>query len=644
MARYNLRSRKQRKVSSSDIVVSESELPVKHSKSSRVKRQKVTDDSDNEELSDIDNFIDDSSISDDSDNEDDLCTPVILSLTSMLSKKFPKLNRKKLQRYVKRGLTMDRVNLVMRHYLNHRDNPTDIPEDQIKLTLKHRKRVKERLIKQMPTMADIIAAKLNCEMHERAIIMHSILSDTDPFSLEYIDMKDKLVNLIKNNRNFKYINHHLYNLRETNIHNRYNLEKIITAPISEENKLKALDLFDALSVLDVAHPDYEDIVLRLDDIMKKIVEPDHSALEDELKASCQPSNVDYKSRILKLDAPFSVKGVLYDMCDTMMSLPRSSDRYQNLYNKLNLALRLPYNQVLPVSDNISDVKARLDQGIFGMASVKEQILQAVINRQKNPHSSVILALEGPPGVGKTKVAKTIADALNLPFNIISFGGSIDSTILKGSDNVWSGAGPSAIVNILAKSKCANPVVLLDEVDKLGQTRGGTELQNALLHLLDPTQNVHFTDGFLNEFTHDISQMWIIIAMNDANNLSTALRDRLQIIKIPAYNAQEKHDIVLDYTFNECLHQVGFNNGDVSIDSEAIKTLISLIDDKKSGMRKIKATLTQILSKIHMACHVDPKTLSYSLPNFNGLPYTISNATITALVPKPKTVPYHPMYI
>src|SRR5690606_24425082 len=127
-----------------------------------------------------------------------------------------------------------------------------------------------------------------------------------------------------------------------------------------------------------------------------------------------------------------------------------------------------------------------------------------------------------PGVGKTKLVKTFAKLSGLDFEIINLGGMHDSTMLKGSDSVWARASPSLLIQFLAKFKSSNVIILLDEIDKISDTEKGLEVQHALLHLLDPTQNNTYQDLYLNDFSHDLSNIWFIPTMNDDTCLSQPL--------------------------------------------------------------------------------------------------------------------------
>jgi len=230
-------------------------------------------------------------------------------------------------------------------------------------------------------------------------------------------------------------------------------------------------------------------------------------------------------QILEKDAPDKVKKELLDMYERLQRYDTESSQYASLREKLKWALSLPYrkiiNPTLSPTDHMginlycTQIKEKLDEKIYGMNQVKEEMLETVVNRITNPHhKNGHIALKGEPGVGKTVICQTLAEALDLPFERIALGGLKDSSLLKGNDNVWVGAEPSIILKALKRMNCANGIIFFDEIDKLGETAGGFEVQSALLHITDPSQNMEFKDDFLSEFPHDISKILFLFAMND----------------------------------------------------------------------------------------------------------------------------------
>jgi len=320
---------------------------------------------------------------------------------------------------------------------------------------------------------------------------------------------------------------------------------------------------------------------------------------------------DLKRKIFELDADPEIKGRLYEMYSEMTS-PRTSDiKYSEIKAKLLWAIKLPYRKTTvpllidktprSISSYCKEAYERLDFEIYGMKEVKQKVIQCLNDRIYNPNSRSLLALKGKPGVGKTKLAKTIAKIAGLPFEKISLGGAIDSTIFKGSDNVWSGAAPSLLLQILARLKYSNAVILLDEIDKLGTSEKGLEVQHALLHVLDPIQSQEFQDAFLCEFNHDISRIWFIPAMNDDNKVDPTLRDRLNIIEVPTYTHQDMVQIIKHHTIPETLIDKGIEAKAITITDDAAYYLLQRLGSEieTGGMRPVEKAINDIIFKLNL---------------------------------------------
>ena len=313
--------------------------------------------------------------------------------------------------------------------------------------------------------------------------------------------------------------------------------------------------------------------------------------------------------------------------------------------KLHWYMKLPYQKLAPSfhsNNNLEycvSIKKRLDEKIYGLDTVKEKIMHAVNDRNHNPNARSLIALKGKPGMGKTVLAKQIAEAAGLPFAKISLGGSIDSTMFKGSDGVWSGSNPSMLLQILARTGAANTVILLDEIDKLGDSAKGIEVENALLHILDPSQNTQFDDLYLADFPHDISKIWFIVSMNSDRTLSPALKDRLNIIDVPSYNKQELTEIIIRHVLPTALLEKGFDKTDITITKAACEKILMQLKDEidSTGVRPIERVIGEIVSRLNMLRNFwgqDSKEIgvSYSLPTFQSIPFTLDTTGLETLYP------------
>ena len=279
-------------------------------------------------------------------------------------------------------------------------------------------------------------------------------------------------------------------------------------------------------------------------------------------------------------------------------------------------------------DTLSEIYTRLDEKVYGMKHVKERVIEIFNNRRSNPGTRSMLALKGSPGTGKTFLAKALSESFDppMPFDHISLGGIEDPSIFRGSDSSWVGSTPSIILHILRRMKYNNGIIFLDEIDKLGNPEDksrGSQVQYALLHIVDYTNNKEFQDVYLNEFTHDFSNIWWIFGMNDDSWLDSILRSRLDIITVEGYKTHEKIDIITKFMVPEILKDIGLEKESVSITKHACECLIMLLSEKMKGgdLRPLKQELHRIISRIHMLQENylteegEKIELSYSLPNF-----------------------------
>ena len=387
--------------------------------------------------------------------------------------------------------------------------------------------------------------------------------------------------------------------------------------------------------------------------------------QDRLKTILPPSDYEIKRKIFNLDANDKVKSKLYDMYNEMENLNRENSEYNIIKAKLLWSISLPHrklampNTQITSNSSITDINAycsdiynKLDNLLYGMTNVKERLMQTVLNRVFNPNTKSMLGLSSPPGRGKTAVASALAKAMELPFERISLGGMEDPSVFKGTDNSWVGSSPSIILHILRKMKVSNGIVLFDEIDKLGNSVRGREIQYALLHITDYVQNKEFHDLFLSEFTHDLSNIWFMFAMNNHEWLDSALKDRLDIVKVEKYSKKDINNIITRHFLPDAIKNAGLNSGDISISKCGCNALQSSLlgSAENEGLRVVEKEITSIVSKLNMLRVVKSGgesviKLTFDLPDFNGLPYTITKDTIDKLVERKAVNPsYIKMYM
>lgn len=271
---------------------------------------------------------------------------------------------------------------------------------------------------------------------------------------------------------------------------------------------------------------------------------------------------------------------------------QSSERFkQSIY--LQKLLSLPWFQRTDTPVNLNEAKAILDANHYGMTQVKERILDYLaLHLAKKKTRQPILCLVGPPGTGKTSLAKSIAKSLKRKFVTLSVGGLSDETVIKGFQRTYSGAKPGRILELMHSAGVVNPVFLIDEIDKLCVNKNG-DPASALLELLDPEQNKEFTDNYY-EIPYDLSEVMFITTANNLSMLDPLI-DRLEVIECPGYSLSDKNKITSDYLLPQILRETGLQNENIEFTSETIDFLIESYD-KGSGIRHLRQLVEKIIRK------------------------------------------------
>ncbi len=279
-------------------------------------------------------------------------------------------------------------------------------------------------------------------------------------------------------------------------------------------------------------------------------------------------------------------------------------------NYIDWLIKLPWCD--STTDNLDTnlIKQKLDGTHFGLDSVKERIIEYIAVSGKKHSNNPIICLIGPPGIGKTTLARSIATSLNRKFVKISVGGIHDEGEIVGHRRTYIGANPGKIIQGLKRAGVNNPVFLIDEIDKLTKDYKG-DPASALLDVLDKEQNNHFCDNYLEE-EFDLSQVLFILTGNDSEMIPEALRDRLEIINLPSYTIIEKEDIATGYIIPKLEQDYNLN---LKFSSSLIKDII-ISYTKESGVRELERALDTIYRKITISGEI-PKKIE--LTNYLGLP-------------------------
>ncbi|MGP1414060.1 MAG: endopeptidase La [Bacillales bacterium] len=300
-------------------------------------------------------------------------------------------------------------------------------------------------------------------------------------------------------------------------------------------------------------------------------------------------------RIEKENFPDNIKIKIKDELKKIDILPPGSLEASLIKNYIDLLLDLPWNKKTEDEDNLKNVEKVLNKNHSGLQKPKERILEYIaVKKATNSLKAPIICFYGPPGTGKTSLAKSIANALNRKFVKCSLGGVSDEAEIRGFKRTYVGSAPGNIVKALKNSQVNNPVILLDEIDKLDKSYKGNPA-SALLEVLDPEQNTHFVDNFIEE-PIDLSNILFICTANYLDNIPAPLLDRLELIELNSYTSIEKNNIAQKYLIPKALKNSGLEEGSVVFNDETIDYIIDRYT-RESGVRQLERNLNSIARKI-----------------------------------------------
>jgi ATP-dependent Lon protease len=261
-------------------------------------------------------------------------------------------------------------------------------------------------------------------------------------------------------------------------------------------------------------------------------------------------------------------------------------------NYLELYLDLPWNEFSKDKFDLKNAQKILDRDHFGLEDVKKRMIEHLaVLKLRNDMKSPIICLTGPPGVGKTSIGKSVAEALGREYVRISLGGLRDEAEIRGHRKTYIGAMPGRIIQSIKKAKTSNPVFILDEIDKLSVSNQG-DPSSALLEVLDPEQNNDFYDNFL-EMGYDLSKVMFIATSNNMATIQPALKDRMEVIKMTGYTTEEKVEIARQHLFPKQLKEHGLTSKDLSIGKKQLEKVIEGYT-RESGVRSLEQKLAQVI--------------------------------------------------
>ena len=366
------------------------------------------------------------------------------------------------------------------------------------------------------------------------------------------------------------------------------------------------------------------------------------------------TEIPLKFKVLNLKMDLQTKSSAIHNIDKMNEMDPSSGEYVKMDKWINGLIKIPFGEFSDLkinSDNskeekrefIINTKKTLDSAIYGHKEAKMHILQVIGQWITNPKSNGnVLALQGPMGNGKTTLVKEgIAKAIGRPFAFIALGGTSDSSFFDGHSYTYEGSHWGRIIDILMQSKCMNPVIYFDELDKVSETYKGQEVIHFLTHLTDQSQNSLFQDNYFPGINIDLSKCLFIFSFNDESKVDRILKDRMYVIHTKGFETKEKIEIAKNYLLPELLSTFMFDEKDIILNDSIIEYIINNHTDKEEGVRNLKRCIETIISKINIYNlsydeeSKDSVDLTYTIKDFK-LPLEINNDIVDILLKIKKT--------
>ncbi|MGM9619605.1 MAG: endopeptidase La [Oscillospiraceae bacterium] len=303
---------------------------------------------------------------------------------------------------------------------------------------------------------------------------------------------------------------------------------------------------------------------------------------------------EYAEKIKKLGLPEETERQLFKEVDRLAKQPFGSAEAAVIRNYLDVCLEMPWNEATEERADVKAARKILDEDHYGLEKVKERILEFVAVRQMNPElRGQILCLVGPPGVGKTSIATSVARAMNRKLGRLSLGGVHDEADIRGHRKTYIGAMPGRIVDAIRRSGSMNPLLVMDEIDKLGQDMRG-DPASALLEVFDREQNSAFRDHFL-EIPLDLSRVMFITTANTLDTIPRPLLDRMEVIELSSYTDEEKLQIAKRHLLPKQMKEHGLTRAQLRVSDGAIRGVIERYT-KESGVRVLERQLARVCRK------------------------------------------------
>jgi len=362
------------------------------------------------------------------------------------------------------------------------------------------------------------------------------------------------------------------------------------------------------------------------------------------------SNIEkpYRLSILESSIPLAFKSYALKKINILSYMDSSTGEYYKIKQWVDTFMKIPFGKykTLPIqmSDGLDkcsafmdDAKKKLDKCVYGLEDAKMQIMQLIGQWISNPGSiGTAIAIKGPPGTGKTTLIKEgISAILQRPFSFLALGGATDSSFLEGHSYTYEGSNWGKVVDILIQSKCMNPVIYFDELDKISDTPKGEEITGILTHLTDTTQNTQFHDKYFSNIDFNVSKALFIFSYNDDKKVNPILKDRMYRIHTKGYEAKEKLIIAQDYLIPTIEKNVNFQKGEIIIPNKTLQNIIETFTEKEMGVRNLKRCLEILYTKINLFRLMKPESTLFEKQKVLKIeyPFTVTTDMANQLLKK-----------
>ena len=414
----------------------------------------------------------------------------------------------------------------------------------------------------------------------------------------------------------KNMNEELKLLKENYKSNAPNVTDILNMDIDITKKQMLLEKVHQYTNSEILTPEYTNNLKFLTSNIKQYKDTELQALEREILkyAGDMQYSDNYKEKILRSKMSFDNKIIAYKRLEVMESFEANDTSEYSKYKAwMDILLSIPYDLMInnkieiETKHFIKNVRTVLDKRLSFLERPKDQVLNIVTQMIRNPDFTInAIGLHGKKGLGKTCLVKSISEALGRPYRTISLGGESDSSLLTGHGFTYVGSCPGRIIEILRETKCTNPIILFDELDKVSETHHGKEIIGNLIHLTDSSTNTKYNyDKYFAGLEFDLSKVLFIFTYNDPSKVDPILADRLFKIRVDNYSIQEKMEITKTHLINTIFEQYCFTNQDIQFEESAINYIVES-SRSDQGMRDIKRKFEIVISRVNTLLLTDPE--------------------------------------